>query len=1503
MNKTFRKLIISLAAVFSLVLSGTLALLFGGHNKISVKAYEVNNFEELKTTLAENEANKQINLMTSIEIPETLEVSGNVTFSATGNVELKRAAEFDGNLFSILDSASVKFEAEQGSIVFDGQSVLKTTSAILNNGTLTLGDGVELKNFLGNERGVVVYNSGTLNLAGAKVHDNALEEGVTDRYGIIYNNEGSAFNMTSGEFYLNTGSSTGLLFINNKVTANITGGEIYQNQVESGGAIVYIKSATANFGAVKIHDNTGGYGPVHANNNAVVTIDGAEITSNTAKTYGAGLRLDENAQVTFKSGKINNNTSTNSGAGVFVDDMAVFTMEGGEIKGNKTTASNANGGAIINKSVTIIKGGVIEGNQTAGLGGAIYSYAGTNTNPQLIISGGQFINNKSTTKEGGCIYNQSELVISGGIFRGNESPKNGGCICSPHKFTITGGTFDGNTAGEYGGAIHFTKEASISGATFTNNTSTNNGGGIYVGTGSNSTITGCTFTSNHTDSNGGGIYCVTNCVSAIEDCVLEGNSANQGGGLYAYSKNLRITGCQFKTNSATARGGGLGFSDTAVVIMERNIINSNTALGGGGIYSLSENLTLTGDQITENSATQNAGNYGGGGIAMDLGAKTTLNQVTATSNTATYRGKDIHLYSTKNTQATPQITIIDGQFGHISIQYATLKMGGDVVISDKLEFHATKQVGYAFLEIIKEIENPFTIAPASYSYKTESDTSTNKLIRFNTNDPWSNVYSQVRKITLQKPAGVSENLAFNVVNNQIILQNATHKVGVDASDMAIDVLTNAASGSEVTFKVLKEYSISNVKVMNGEDEVPVTEQDGQYKFTMPDADVVISYDCTKFDLELTIDDSISGLLDVNQTYKFKERVVINLANQYNKKLMTIFLDLGNGQNVELTDSMSFVMFMGARLYGTTKDYYDLTITDDERVDSVDFEDVPLVENVYKAYETEQVEFTLSVDNSGDNSRYVLLEVYYLDNNGEKVILTESNGKYAFTMPTYDVTIMFTFEDLLDESQNAVFVGSEEELNAALETAGRLVVVYKPITITHTITLGNGVFTIIGIKDAALVRDSQFKGDFFVVDFKSTLNLGEDREGQYNLIIDGNNIEGVNASLVTVLNNGILNIYDGVTLTRNIISSRNYAFDSGYGNENCGGGAIFNHFGQVNMFGGEISQNQTTGKLTGAGVFNYGALNLYGGTIKNNTTAEGNGAGVYNGKSLTLEGGTIEGNNITGDGYGAGVYMATSKYSHMFMRSGLIKDNTSPRSGAGLFVSSLSSVFINGGTFEGNQSTMYNGGAINSRGNLYIYGGEFKNNTAVGLGGAIYQYVEVMAIHGGTFTGNTAANGGAIAFGEGSVATIDGGEFFNNTATNRGGVIYLVGNKELALPTTLTITGGNIHDNTCNTGSAVTVQYAVLLLGGNPSIDGDIRLVANLTENYAYIKFISNFEDGTEFTITPVAYSNEEILKNFLKANDEVDLERLASQLKTKNSQYAVKVEDGKLVVYKVEGEN
>ena len=118
------------------------------------------------------------------------------------------------------------------------------------------------------------------------------------------------------------------------------------------------------------------------------------------------------------------------------------------------------------------KTGTITGGNTTS-GGAI-KMDGTKfrSNDELVINGGNFVNNTATSS-GGAIYSIStslDVVINGGTFTGNTA-KNGGAI-SAYNVIVNGGVITGNSA--IGDAQ-----------------STGRGGGVYVwGTTTHLTVTG-----------------------------------------------------------------------------------------------------------------------------------------------------------------------------------------------------------------------------------------------------------------------------------------------------------------------------------------------------------------------------------------------------------------------------------------------------------------------------------------------------------------------------------------------------------------------------------------------------------------------------------------------------------------------------------------------------------------------------------------------------------------------------------------------------------------------------------------------------------------------------------------------------------------------------------------------------------------------------------------------------------------------------------------------------
>ena len=194
-----------------------------------------------------------------------------------------------------------------------------------------------------------------------------------------------------------------------------------------------------------------------------------------------------------------------------------------------------------------INGGEISGFNYSEPGAVIYGHSPTTT----IIKNLSLLNNNSS-KQGGAVYNDGNLIIDNCIFNGNYARIGGGAI------------FTGN------------KEANISNTTFLNNSCASFGGAIYTGSG-NINISNCTFTSNNSSNHGGAVH--SDGTITILNSRFKNNTASASGG--ALSKCSTIINCTFEENSA---GSGGAIYDCIKIISNSTFINNESRNEGGAIY-------------------------------------------------------------------------------------------------------------------------------------------------------------------------------------------------------------------------------------------------------------------------------------------------------------------------------------------------------------------------------------------------------------------------------------------------------------------------------------------------------------------------------------------------------------------------------------------------------------------------------------------------------------------------------------------------------------------------------------------------------------------------------------------------------------------------------------------------------------------------------------------------------------------------------------------------------
>ena len=374
-------------------------------------------------------------------------------------------------------------------------------------------------------------------------------------------------------------------------------------------------------------------------NNGTFTMNGGEISGNTATTTGGGVY--SNYSFTMKGGKISGNSTTNTasnsgnGGGVYMTSSASnFSMNNSsEISGN--TATGNGGGVYINSgNFTISDSGKISGNNAKSGGGVFVNDAGS----IFTMSGGEISSDNNTTNSGGGVYiNNGKFDMSGGKISGNTTTASGGgvYVAASGTFDMSGGTIgvtatDKNSATSSGGGVYvasgkFTMRGT---AKISGNTANTFGGGVYVagtstGTNDNFTMSDNTQITGNTAPSGGGVYISTEGKFTMSGGTIGGTAAgdkntatSNGGGVCidSTSGTFKMTGGKISGNTANASGGGVSTNSGTFNMIDGEISGNKTegtSNGGGGVYVGSNGkFTLSGNgKISGNTAPNGGGVY------------------------------------------------------------------------------------------------------------------------------------------------------------------------------------------------------------------------------------------------------------------------------------------------------------------------------------------------------------------------------------------------------------------------------------------------------------------------------------------------------------------------------------------------------------------------------------------------------------------------------------------------------------------------------------------------------------------------------------------------------------------------------------------------------------------------------------------------------------------------------------------------------------------------------
>jgi hypothetical protein len=193
--------------------------------------------------------------------------------------------------------------------------------------------------------------------------------------------------------------------------------------------------------------------------------------------------------------------------------------------------------------------------------------------------------------------------------------------------------------------------------------------------------------------------------------------------------------------------------------------------------------------------------------------------------------------------------------------------------------------------------------------------------------------------------------------------------------------------------------------------------------------------------------------------------------------------------------------------------------------------------------------------------------------------------------------------------------------------GSTITLYADASVTSTQTISNKAITLQSNSATARTITDSVTGKMFDLGSGATLTLGA------GITLDGEDYSNSIYPLVFVDSGATLVMNTGSTITRG----------------NTSGGGV-QAAGRVNMNGGAITANTTTGSLHyGGGVLIGGGLFTMSGSaeISNNTSSNnssGGGVGIIgSGSQFIMSGGTISGNKVP-NGEGGGVYIENGTFA-------------------------------------------------------------------------------------------------------------------------------------------------------------------------------------------------------------------------------------------------------------------
>jgi hypothetical protein len=314
------------------------------------------------------------------------------------------------------------------------------------------------------------------------------------------------------------------------------------------------------------------------------------------------------------------NTVTVSGG----DAVEVLDIAGGTVGISHLAISHGN--ALSNKSTSGQGGGIFDSGQLTLTSCTLdHDVAGPS-------AGGLFINTGGSATLFNCTFNQDKAGQTSPVVDGD-----GGAIFAAGTLKLTNCILSNCLAGGVGGGaifINVNQTATLTNCTLSNDSApVEDAGGIFVDDLSRVTLTNCNFSNDSAANGGGGICTDGRAAVTVERCTFSNDSTTFGGGgaiANVQGSTVFVTQSTFSNDSKSA------FVNQGTAFIAASTFNNDSGISGGGLENdgtaTAINCTFSNDTATSTSSLD-----GGGAIAnvnILLGTRLTVVNCTIANNAA-----------------------------------------------------------------------------------------------------------------------------------------------------------------------------------------------------------------------------------------------------------------------------------------------------------------------------------------------------------------------------------------------------------------------------------------------------------------------------------------------------------------------------------------------------------------------------------------------------------------------------------------------------------------------------------------------------------------------------------------------------------------------------------------------------------------------------------------------------------------------------------------------------